>query len=305
MTNQAKGILRTTVLLTISILLADGSASSQNEDDVISVDASIVVLNVAITDANGKAVLGLNQKQFKIFEDGIEQEIQSFESATTPFAAVILLDTSGSMEERVALARSAAIQFLDGLRTTDEAAIFNFDSKVQLVQDFSNSRDLREQAFDLKANGMTALNDAIVMASKKLSTRDEKRRAIVLLSDGADTVSKTSSDKAMKAALAAGATVYTIDMSAIDTPGKERIQNQAVLKNFAEKSGGRFIAVPGGIAMRNAFKQIVAELGEQYTVAYSPTNAKKDGKWRSIVVDVARPYLSIRTRKGYNGPKAK
>ncbi len=277
--------------------------AQKTDDEVISVDASIVVLNAAITDSLGKAVPGLKQSQFSVFEDGVEQAIESFGSEITPFAAVILLDTSGSMEERVSLARSAAIQFLDGMRITDEAAIYNFDSKVQLVQDFSNSRDLREQAFDLKANGMTALNDAIVFAAKALSARGEKRKAMIVLSDGADTNSKASSDKALGAVLAAGITVYTIDMSTIDTPGKERMQNQGVLKNFAEKSGGRFIAVPGGVAMRNAFTQIVAELGEQYTIAYSPANTKKDGKWRSIELRVSRSNLTIRTRKGYNAPK--
>lgn len=83
------------------------------------------------------------------------------------------------------------------------------------------------------------------------------------------------------------------------------MQNQGVLKNFAERSGGRFISTPGGIAMRDAFKQIVEELGMQYTVAYQPTNTKKDGKWRSIELRVSRPNLTIRTRKGYKAPKAK
>src|SRR5258708_3371572 len=120
-------------------------------DDVISVDSSIVVVNAAVTDTSGKAVGGLNLKQFHVFEDGTEQSIQSFEAEETPFAAVILLDTSGSMEERVALARAAAIQFINGLRANDVASIYNFDSKVDLIQDFSNSHDMIERIFDLKA----------------------------------------------------------------------------------------------------------------------------------------------------------
>jgi len=274
------------------------------DDDVISVDSTIVVMNAAVTDASGKAVTGLKQGLFRVFEDGVEQPIEIFTSEETPFAAVILLDTSGSMENRVTLARAAAIQFLDGLRGEDFAAIYNFDSKVEMVQDFSNSRAMRDQVFDLKSYGMTVLNDAVFTAAEVLAKRPEKRRAIILLSDGADTMSKRSAEKALNAALAADATVYTVDMSAINYNGKDRVQNQTVLKNFAEKTGGRFVATPGGLAMRDAFKQIVEELGGQYTIAYQPTNTKKDGKWRSIELRVARPKLSIRTRKGYKAAKA-
>jgi Ca-activated chloride channel family protein len=209
------------------------------------------------------------------------------------------------MEQRISLARSAAINFLDGLRRDDSAAIYNFDTKVSLIQDFSNSRDVAEKLFDLKAYGYTALNDAIYKAAQELGTRPEKRRAIIVLSDGADNKSNHSADKALKAANLAGATVYTVDMSAIDTGGRERMQNQGALKNFAEKTGGIFVPTPGGNALRQAFKNIVAELGVQYTLGYQSSNSKKDGKWRAIEMRVARPNLSIRTRKGYNAEKEK
>jgi Ca-activated chloride channel homolog len=279
------------------------SIPAQDDDDVIKVDSSIVVVNAAITDAKGKPVSGLKQNQFKLFVDGAEQEIISFTTEKTPFAAVILLDTSGSMEQRVSLVRSAAMQFLDGLRLDDVTALYNFDSKVSLIQDFSNSRDITDTIFDLKANGMTVLNDAIYKAALELSKRPEKRRAIIVLSDGADTKSARSSEKALKAALSADITIYTVDMSAIDLNGKEKFQNQGVLKNFAEKSGGRFIPTPGGVAMREAFKNIVAELGRQYTLSFQPPEAKSDGKWHTIDLKHSNPELTIRTRKGYNAPK--
>ena len=291
-------------LLIVIVFTGILAAAAQGDDEVISVDSSIVVLNASITDSSGKSVPGLSRKQFSVFEDGVEQVIRTFESEETPFAAVILLDTSGSMESRVSLARSAAIQFLQGLRTDDHVAVYNFDSKVELVQDFSNSRDFRDKFFDLKARGMTVLNDAVYKAAEMLAPRPEKRKAIVVLSDGADTMSSKSSDKALQAALAAGITLYTVDMSGITAGGPARSQNQGVLKNFAEKSGGRFISTPGGIAMRDAFKQIVEELGLQYTLAYEPSNTKKDGKWREIDLRVARPNLNVRTRKGYKAPKS-
>jgi len=275
------------------------------DDDIIKVESSLVVLNAAITDAKGLSVSGLKQSQFKIFEDGQEQKIDFFDAEKTPFAAVLLIDTSGSMETRISMARAAAINFLDGLRPDDVTAIYNFDTKVALVQDFSNSRDISERVFDLKADGYTALNDAIFKAAQELAKRPEKRKAIIVLSDGADNRSNRGADKVLKAALAANVTIYTIDMSAIDTDGKERMQNQSALKNFAEKSGGTFIPTAGGAAMRSAFKTIVAELGTQYTLGYQPSNTNKDGKWRAIEIKVARPNLNIRTRKGYNAPKEK
>lgn len=291
-------------LLALSIFASAAAIHAQVKDDeVITVDSSIVLLNAAVTDAAGRAVTGLTQRQFTVFEDGVEQPIDIFAAESTPFAAVILLDTSGSMEQRVSMARSAAIEFLYGLRGEDFAAIYRFDANVKMVQDFSNSRDIAESIFDLKASGMTALNDAIFKAASLLSTRTEKRRAIIVLSDGADTNSGKSSDAALKAAIAANATIYTIDMSSPDERGADRAQNQGALKNYASKSGGTFVASPGGPAMRNAFKQIVQELGSQYTIAYTPTNTKKDGKFRAIEVRVARAGLTIRTRKGYNAPK--
>jgi Ca-activated chloride channel family protein len=290
-------------LFLISCLLT--IVRAQTNDEIITVDSSIVLMNAVITDSEGKPVGGLKKNQFKVFEDGTEQEVSIFETQETPFAAVILLDTSGSMEQRISLARSAAINFLDGLRRDDSAAIYNFDTKVSLIQDFSNSRDVAEKLFDLKAYGYTALNDAIYKAAQELGTRPEKRRAIIVLSDGADNKSNHSADKALKAANLAGATVYTVDMSAIDTGGRERMQNQGALKNFAEKTGGIFVPTPGGNALRQAFKNIVAELGVQYTLGYQSSNSKKDGKWRAIEMRVARPNLSIRTRKGYNAEKEK
>jgi len=279
-------------------------AAAQDDDEPIKIDSSLVVLNATITDAKGKPVLGLKQNQFQVFEDGKEQKIEIFEAEKTPFAAVILLDSSGSMEERISLARSAAIQFLDRLRTDDVTAIYNFDSKISLVQDFSNSRDIYEGVFDIKSNGMTVLNDAIYQAAEELGKRPEKRRAIIVLSDGADTKSSRSSDKALKAALSVNATIYTVDMSSITAGNsRERMQNQGILKNFAEKSGGKFIATPGGMAMREAFKNIVEELGIQYTLGYQPSNLAQDGKWRAIEIKTARSDLQVRTRKGYNAAK--
>lgn len=296
--------LRAAVIVPLFVFAFALPAIAQKDDEVITVDSSIVVMNASITNAVGKAVTGLDQKLFHIFEDGVEQAISSFSAEETPFAAVILIDSSGSMEERVAQARAAAMVFLDGLHADDNVAIFSFDSKVEMVQDFSNSRDIRDRAYDLKASGNTVLNDAIYKAAEVLSKRTEKRRAIIVLSDGADTASSKSVDKALKAALAINATVYTVDMgSSADVTAAHR-QNKAVLRDLAEKTGGKFVETPGGTAVREAFGRIVEELGVLYTLTYQPANLKQDGKWRALELRVARPGLTIRTRKGYNAAKA-
>ena len=291
----------------LGILLAGPMVNAQQDEDVIRVNTELVVLNITVTDSAGQYVPGLRRSDFKIYEDGREvsaELISSFSSHESPFASVVLLDTSGSMENRLSLARSAAIRFLDNLRLEDVAAVYKFDSKVEQVQEFSGGRDLAPMAFGLRARGMTTLHDAIVDAAKALALRPEKRKAIIILSDGMDTQSKASSDKAVESALAVGASIYAVDMTAIDgrSSGADR-QSAMILKSFAEKSGGRFVATPGGPALRDAFASIANELGHQYTVAYRPLNDAHDGKWRKLDVKVSRSDLIVRTRKAYRAPK--
>jgi Ca-activated chloride channel homolog len=297
----APGIL---VLITLT-LFACQSASAQ-VDDVVRVDTDLVVLNITVLDKDGHYVPGLKLADFRVFEEGREVPIKlitSFGAQESPFASVILLDTSGSMESRMSLGRSAAIRFLDGLRPEDVAAVYNFDHRVEQVQDFSSARDLAPMAFGLRAKGMTALYDAIIRAAESLARRQESRKAIVVLSDGMDTQSRASSGKALEAAMAIGAGVYAVDMSASDGGSAKNQQTALLLKSFAEKSGGRFIATPGGPALRDAFASIAQELGHQYTIAFRPANPVKDGRWHSLDVKVSRPELTVRTRKGYRAPK--
>ena len=291
------------VVALFGVAMLNAVGHSQEEPDVVKVDSSIVVMNATVRDAKNKPVSGLTQKDFKIFEDGVPQPIVLFEAQDSPFAALILIDTSGSMSERISIARSAAINFLDGLRADDVAAIYRFDSKVDLVQEFSNSRDVADKIFDLKARGMTVLYDAIQMAAKELKTRTEQRKAVIVISDGADTMSGASADKTLKSALADGITIYTIDMSTLGENFAPRRQNQGVLRNFAEKTGGVFISTEDGIALRDALKNIVNEMRNQYTIAFEPADSKRDGKWHDLELRIAKPDLVIRTRKGYHAPK--
>ena len=298
--------LKTLTALVIAALVCPTPLRSQQDDDVIRTNTELVVLNVTVTDKAGQYVPGLRLSDFTIFEDGKQvspELISSFSVHESPFASVVLLDTSGSMESRLSLARSAAIRFLDGLRDEDVAAVYRFDSKVEQVQEFSTGRDLAPLVYGVKAKGLTTLNDAIVDAAKALSSRPEKRKAIIVLSDGLDTHSNASADKAIESALAVGASIYAVDMSASDGSSSRNQQSAAVLRGFAEKSGGRFVATPGGPALRDAFASIADELGHQYTIAYRPLNQKRDGKWHKLDVKSPRSDLEIRSRKAYRAAK--
>ena len=300
LTRQSLPLLLLLLCFSAPVVLA------QDDDDVVRVNTDLVVLNVTVTDKAGQYVKALKASDFKVFEDGVEvpsNMITSFSLQESPYAAVVLLDSSGSMEARFSLARSAAIRFLDGLREEDVAAVYRFDSKVERVQEFSGGRDLAPTAYAIRAKGMTTLNDAIVEAAKTLADRPEHRKAIVILSDGMDTFSKASSEKAVESALAVGASIFAVDMSSIEIANSARQQSAASLKGFAEKTGGRFVSTPGGPALRDAFAGIADELGHQYTISYRPMNKKRDGKWRTLEVKVQKPDQTVRTRKGYRAPK--
>lgn len=295
-----------TILFLFAFLCINVVVVVAQDDDVIRTNTELVVLNITVTDKAGQYVKGLKAADFKIYEDGVEVKpnmIASFSLQESPYAAVVLLDSSGSMEARFSLARSAAIRFLDGLRPEDVAAVYRFDSKVERVQEFSGGRDLAPTAYAIRAKGMTTLNDAIVEASKTLADRTEVRKAIVVLSDGMDTFSKASSDKAVETALAVGASIYAVDMSSLEVAGTSGRQSALSLKGFAEKTGGRFVTTPGGPQLRDAFTGIADELGHQYTISYRPANTKRDGKWRTLEVKAVRDDLQVRTRKGYRAPK--
>lgn len=294
---------RLLALLLCVVCASAFAGARQDDDEVVRIESDLVVLNVTVKDAQGRFVSKLRRSDFRVFEDKREQKISLFSVEETPFAAAILLDTSGSMESRVTLARAAAIRFLDGLRPEDVASVYHFDSKVVQLQDFSPGRDLPPLAYDLRSKGMTSLNDAVLKAAGDLAQRPEKRRAIVLLSDGFDTKSGATRDKALNAALAANATVYTVDMMDPGAAPVDRMKAASALKFFAEKSGGRYVPTPGGAALGEAFEGILEELSNQYTVGYRPDVQARDGRWRSIELQLSRPDLTARTRDGYRAPK--
>src|SRR5499426_481690 len=283
----------------------DPKKKSEPSEEVISMETNLIVVNVTVTDTLESYISGLKAEDFKILEDAKPQRILSLSFDEAPFAAAILLDASGSMGNKLSLARAACGNFLSGLRDGDMVAVYSFSGfKVKTLQDFSESRDAPEAVWDMKARDDTPLYDAIVKSAEALAQRAERRRAIIVVSDGADTKSKASLDEAARKTLDANALIYAVDMSDRAVFKSERKDNGAeVMKMLAAKTGGRFIATPGGGGLREAFAGTVEELRRQYTLTYESTNEKLDGKWRAIEVRVGRTGLNVRARQGYYARK--
>ncbi len=269
--------------------------------DTISVETNLVVVNVAVRDQRQRHVGDLRVGEFRILEDAVNQRILSFEHEEGGFAVAILLDASGSMDRKLSLVRSACSSFIEGIRDGDSFSIHSFgDGKVRLLQNFTDIRDLPDGLWDLQARGKTPLYDAIVEAASQLSRRPERRRAILIVSDGADTESRASLDQAVRRAVEAQLALYAVeisDQSVFGTAGQE--SGAGILKSLAEKTGGRFFRTPGGARLREAFAETVDELRHQYTLTYASTNEEHNGKWRGIEVQIDRPDLRLRTRQGY------
>ncbi|MFN6203286.1 MAG: VWA domain-containing protein [Acidobacteriota bacterium] len=273
------------------------------QEETLAIETNLVVVNVTIRDQKHQFVPNLTLRNFRILEEEVEQKILSFDYEENPFAGAILLDASGSMESRLSLVRAACAIFVDRLREGDSYSIFSFgDAKVKLLQDFTEIRDIPDAVWDLRARGTTTLYDAIVTAAEALARRAERRRAILVVSDGADNQSRASLDEAIRRAVEAQLVVYAVDMSE-SGPGSPH-GGAAALRALATRTGGRFFTSPGGNRLREAFAETIDELHHQYTLTYSSSlddaaSGRRDGRWRTIEVRIDRPGLDIRTRQGY------
>jgi Ca-activated chloride channel family protein len=274
------------------------------QEPILRLEAPLVLLNVTVTGDDGRYVRKLSERDFTILEDGRPQPIAHFSAEETPFAIAILLDVSGSMERTLRIARAAARGFVQGLREHDVFALYAFATRFAQIQPFGSHPDIEPDVWSLKAEGYTALYDCLVSAARDLAERPEKRRALLLLSDGADTASRASLDDALREALAANVTIYAVDlMDEASVSPAEVLRARQALRTLSEQTGGRYIRDPGGAQMYATFQAIVQELGHQYTLGYYPALERRDGRWHRIDVRVARPGVTVRTRRGYYAPR--
>jgi Ca-activated chloride channel family protein len=289
----------------------ESAPEPQRADEPLRLHSDLVVVSVTVTDSTGEYAHGLKAADFHISEDEAVQEVNSFAAEEAPFAAAILIDMSESMGYKFSLVRVAAASFIDHIRENDQVAVYGFNNKVRLLQEFSNSRDISDYVWDAKAEDSTRLYDCIDEAIEALVTRSEKRRAVVMISDGWDSSSRrATSASVMKKALSAGVTVYALDLieaSALNGSGSEVMllrRGRGEMKEFAGQTGGRYVNSPQGDRLDEEFNEIVDELRNQYTLTYYSTNQKRDGRWRKLNVSVSRQGVTTRTRRGYWAPKS-
>jgi Ca-activated chloride channel homolog len=272
----------------------------------------LVSLNVTVTEGVGKYVTDLAAEDFNVFEDGVKQDVTFFTRTNLPIALALLIDTSASMENRLPTAQEAAVGFVKRLRPQDLAEIVDFDSRVVVLQSFSNNVAELEQAIrKTSAGGSTSLHNAVYIALKDLkkvvakSTDEIRRQAIVVLSDGEDTSSLLPFEEVLDLAKRSETAIYSIGLRAGEGPStsaKGFKEAEFVMRQFSQETGGRSF-FPNQIAeLANIYGQISDELSSQYTVGYTSKNPKRDGSWRRVVVRIVRPNLTARTKLGYFAP---
>ncbi len=276
--------------------------------------ASLVALNVTVTDINKKLVTGLKPEEFAVYEDGVQQQVQFFESTNVPIDLIILLDTSASMSDKMDVVHAAASGFLKTLREGDRGAVVAFSDRVDVLQPLTDDRTALESAIEsTRAHGATALNNALYVAIKEFGRSAQqngevRRQAIAVLSDGEDTSSLMSFDDVMALAKKSGVNVYTIGLQSkyaaarISNTGAHRYFSEAEysMKTLAQETGAEAFFPLDISELKGVYAAIARELASQYSIGYTPTNPRRDGRFRRIVVLIAgRPDLRPRARSGY------
>jgi len=270
----------------------------------------LVSLNVTVMEST-HYVTDLEQKDFNVFEDGVKQDVTFFNKTNLPIALAVLLDTSASMDTKLPTAQEAAIGFARRLRPQDLAEVIDFDNRVTVLQQFTNSAPELETAIRrTSAGGSTSLYNAVYIALKDLKkivakNSDEiRRQSIIVLSDGEDTSSLLPFEEVLDLAKRSETAIYTIGLRDNEIGGGSRTFKEAefVLRQLAQQTGGRSFFPNQLSDLNTVYGQISDELSSQYTVGYTSKNPKRDGAWRRVVVQVARPGVAARTKLGYFGP---
>lgn len=288
---------------------ASGEKQDPQDPGQIITETTNVRLAVSIVDKNNRFITDLTQTDFQVYEDGVLQKIESFRpESDLPLDVAVLMDTSNSVKPKLKFEKDAAVSFLYTMLQSrrDRALYATFDSEIELHQDFTNRIDLLSQAIDkVKARGETRLYDAIYsVCEEKMFATSGRRRAMVIITDGEDTVSERTLKDAIDIAQRSETTVFIISTKAggffgVEAGTVDRREDRD-LKKLAEETGGRAFFTGQVIELERSFSAIAKELRSQYLIAYSPTNEKFDGKFRAIDIRLMeKKDLKIRAKKGY------
>jgi Ca-activated chloride channel family protein len=270
----------------------------------------LVSLNVTVMDGT-RYVTGLEESDFEVYEDGVKQSLTIFSPVQQPIALAILLDTSNSMEDKLATAQEAATGFVRRMKKNDVIEVIDFNSQVRIPQPFTNDVGALERAIrQTKLNGSTSLYNALYVSLMGLkderakSSVEIRRQAIVVLSDGDDTSSVIEYDDVLEQAKRSETAIYAIGLRQQESGRGKFKEAEFVLRQLSQETGGR-VFFPTSIAeLPKIYEQISEELASQYSMAYSSKNPMRNGAWRRIDVRVNKPGLVARSRRGYYGPTA-
>jgi VWFA-related protein len=272
----------------------------------------IVSLNVTVTDGSQHYVTDLAEGEFSVFEDGVKQDVTFFTRRQQPIALSLLLDSSASMEQHLPVLQAAAGNFVRRLKSEDLAQVIDFDSRVEVRQGFTgNHVELEAAISKVQAGGSTSLHNAIYIALKELakiravSEEDVRRQALVVFSDGEDTSSLVSFDEVLDLSKRSETAIYTIALRGADVQTKGFREAEFVMRTLAQETGGRAFFPARIDDLNGVYSQIADELASQYTLGYTSKNPRRDGAWRRIVVQVSRPSITPRAKRGYYAPTAR
>ncbi len=291
----------------------------QSQAPVIRTQVNLVNLFVTVRDKNKRIVTDLKKEDFKLAEDGQDQQIAFFsKEVTLPITLALLLDTSGSEQFMLGAIQDMGGRFMDRvLKKGDEALIMSFDTDVDLLSDFTDDRGQLDRAIRKarintpSGGGMinpgpvptshvtgTALYDAIYLACNEKLNTEAGRKAIVVVTDAQDEGSKVRLEEAIEAAQRTDTVIHILLVADPHFGG-----NSGVAHKITEETGGRMIVANSEKHLAEAFDQISEELRSQYTLGYYPTNTTHDGKFRKIKVEMSNHDLKVLARKGYYAPK--
>jgi len=298
----------------------DNGPEEISEGDVIRVDTELVGLNVSVVDrGTNRGVNDLTKEDFRLYENDSLQQIAHFESASAPFNLVLLIDLSGSTAIVVDLIKTAALHFVDAARPFDRIGVVTFAGGQVVVSPLTSDHEALRQRIRAiqKPEGSTKLYDSVSFAIDEVfrESKDSRRNAIVVISDGLDSVlpnvtgegSTLAYGEMIRRAKEFDGVIYSIwtDTQSYVPLSPGDIQQETFdlahdqMKELADAGGGAFYECEKLQDLAGAYDRVVADLGTLYTLAYRPTNKIRDGSWRAIRVTVNRPNSVARGKRGY------
>lgn len=305
--------IRAPGILAIAASVTLGSAAAQDRNAPIFRSATnLVTVTATVTTRDGRPVKGLPKEAFTLTEEGVSQEVSVFDTGDVPVSVGLLVDTSGSMSDKLDDVQDALRHFVDTLRPDDDVFLMEFAQNARMVAPFDEGSDrVRRAIGQLDAEGGTALYDGVVKALDALGGARNRRRALLLITDGNDTDSAISSRRAIDAARRSEAVVFALGIGHGERGsfghfrfGQEDAVNIGALRKLSDPTGGRSFllenAHQGSVdAVEQAVAEIGSELRQQYTLGYYPKNSQGKAGFRRIEVRVSEPTFVVRARSGY------